>query len=505
MAPPSVAPPSTQYFAPQGNQSMRPPPQSGPLPSQGVGGPSFPAGGGLAGPGLSNSNVSGDWLGGRGVGATVPKPQEPLSSSSFTAPRTSVGGNAITSAAMFGGDLFSASQSISKPSSTSMPTQTASIPPVSSAIAPVTSEPQTPAKIDPLGALNAFTRQPTGAPVQSAGPSLPKPNQQAPTQNAPVQSGGPLLLQWPKMTRAGVNKCGTCLITKNDKHITHIWETCVLTSFLHQAEMLAKKYEEKYKQVAEVASELTIEEASFRDIQERKMELNQALVKMDQGGSADGILQVRADRIQSDLEELLKALTERCKKHGIDVKSTAVIELPKGFSFDATVPANTKSTSQAENSSAMDDVSEDSYSNADKKSEKPFETESVYAHSEDMPLQITSFIQEHEKHGESYFFDSNSFTASPRKSDSPQGSNSFFQKKSPFGSTQDNNFSRFDSMSSTAQDRSFARFDSMSSNAGFDHGHTYSFDDSDPFGSSGPFKVLSESQTGKNETDKWAF
>ena len=72
-------------------------------------------------------------------------------------------------------------------------------------------------------------------------------------------------------------------------------------------------------------------------------------------------------------------------------------------------------------------------------------------------------------------------------------------------STQDNNFSRFDSMSSTAQDRSFARFDSMSSNAGFDHGHTYSFDDSDPFGSSGPFKVSSESQTGKNETDKWAF
>lgn len=31
--------------------------------------------------------------------------------------------------------------------------------------------------------------------------------------------------------------------------------------------MLAKKYEEKYKQVAEVASKLTIEEASFRDIQ----------------------------------------------------------------------------------------------------------------------------------------------------------------------------------------------------------------------------------------------
>ncbi|GJW08291.1 hypothetical protein Tco_1570714 [Tanacetum coccineum] len=37
----------------------------------------------------------------------------------------------------------------------------ASVPPVSSEIVPVTSDPQTPAKIDPLGALNAFTRQPT--------------------------------------------------------------------------------------------------------------------------------------------------------------------------------------------------------------------------------------------------------------------------------------------------------------------------------------------------------
>lgn len=34
-----------------------------------------------------------------------------------------------------------------------------------------------------------------------------------------------------------------------------------------QAEILAKKYEEKYKQVAEIASKLTIEEAKFREIQ----------------------------------------------------------------------------------------------------------------------------------------------------------------------------------------------------------------------------------------------
>ena len=32
-------------------------------------------------------------------------------------------------------------------------------------------------------------------------------------------------------------------------------------------ESLAKKYEEKYKQVAELASKLAVEEAAFRDVQ----------------------------------------------------------------------------------------------------------------------------------------------------------------------------------------------------------------------------------------------
>ncbi|CAI0434830.1 unnamed protein product [Linum tenue] len=98
-----------------------------------------------------------------------------------------------------------------------------------------------------------------------------------------------------------------------------------------EAEILGKKYEEKYKQVAEVASKLTIEEAQFRDIQERKKELHQAIVNMEQGGSADGLLQVRADRIQSDLDELMKVLIERSKKHSLDIKSTAMVELPFGW------------------------------------------------------------------------------------------------------------------------------------------------------------------------------
>lgn len=40
-----------------------------------------------------------------------------------------------------------------------------------------------------------------------------------------------------------------------------------LTDWLFQADLLGKKYEEKYKQVAEIASKLTIEEAKFREYQ----------------------------------------------------------------------------------------------------------------------------------------------------------------------------------------------------------------------------------------------
>ncbi|OVA00637.1 EPS15 homology (EH) [Macleaya cordata] len=190
-----------------------------------------------------------------------------------------------------------------------------------------------------------------------------------------------------------------------------------------EVESLTKKYEEKYKQVGDIASKLTIEEATFRDIQERKMELYNAIVKIEQGGSTDGILQVRADRIQSDLEELVKALNERCKKYGLRVKPTALVELPfgwqpgiqegaadwdedwdkfedEGFTFvkeltldvqNIIAPPKEKSKSVwKEKTSADEGLTADSPSNADSKSEKPSSTAehahdggSPYAHSED--------------------------------------------------------------------------------------------------------------------------
>ncbi|XP_047981154.1 epidermal growth factor receptor substrate 15-like 1 [Salvia hispanica] len=366
-----------------------------------------------------------------------------------------------------------------------------------------------------------------------------------------------------------------------------------------EAELLEKKYQEKYKQVAEIHSKLTIEEASFRDIQERKMELQQAITKMEQGGSADGILQVRADRIQSDLEELLKALAERCKKHSIEVNSAAIIELPQGwqpgvpeiaavwdedwdkfddegFSFDVSLPENGKSASlERENSSPTHSYAPDSPSNASEP-EKPFvavasafDEESVFGADEsksphgspERPTPYESPSNEYSdghfrkssdgdtethrgfnepswgdfdnnddidsvwgfntkdpdgaKNGEKYFFGSNDFGASPERSSSPRAesafpkSNLFFEDSVPstpltragdsprYGNDSRDpfeSFSRYDSFSphdnaSSPRGETHTRFDSMSSSRGFDHGSNYSFDDSDPFGSSGPFKV----------------
>ncbi|XP_030446776.1 uncharacterized protein LOC115669790 [Syzygium oleosum] len=391
-----------------------------------------------------------------------------------------------------------------------------------------------------------------------------------------------------------------------------------------EAELLGKKYEEKYKQVAEIASKLTIEEATFRDLQERKMELHKAIVTVEQGGSADGLLQVRADRIQSDIDELMKALTERCKKHGLDVKSTALFELPNGWQpgiqegaavwdedwdkfedegfvndlnldgKNVSVPSKTKSASvERENASTENGFDHDSISNPDEKPqnslgtmEHAFDNEYQYAHSEDesarsphespvgrtsvgSPSQVFSdahfekspeadaethrsfdestwgafdnnddvdsvwgFSTKDSKHGD-YSFASSDFGVNPRQTGSPRADNAFqtrsgfafddsvpatpisrFGNSSPryseAGDQYFDNFSRFDSFRThdsgfyPQQPERLTRFDSINSTKDFGHSRGFSsFDDSDPFGTSGPFKVSSESQTSKKSSDNW--
>ncbi|KAL5209869.1 hypothetical protein ABZP36_005492 [Zizania latifolia] len=114
-----------------------------------------------------------------------------------------------------------------------------------------------------------------------------------------------------------------------DNRLNEITERA--SSDKREVESLTKKYDEKYKQVAELASKLAVEETAFRDVQERKVELHDALIKMVQGGSVDGLLQVRADRIQYQLEEMEKAFSERCKHFGLQFKPSASVELPFGW------------------------------------------------------------------------------------------------------------------------------------------------------------------------------
>lgn len=98
-----------------------------------------------------------------------------------------------------------------------------------------------------------------------------------------------------------------------------------------EVDLLAKKYEEKYKERGDVASKLTVDQATFRDIQERKMELYNAIVKMEEGELSDGVLKERAEKIQTDLDELVKALNERSKDSGLRSKPTSLVELPFGW------------------------------------------------------------------------------------------------------------------------------------------------------------------------------
>ncbi|KAK9069396.1 hypothetical protein SSX86_011299 [Deinandra increscens subsp. villosa] len=113
-----------------------------------------------------------------------------------------------------------------------------------------------------------------------------------------------------------------------DSRLNEITER--VSSDKKEVELLSKKYEEKYKQAGDVASKLTIEEATFRDIQDKKMELYRAIVKLEQDGKPDEI-QARADLIQADLEEQVKTLNERCKMYGLRGKPTSLLELPFGW------------------------------------------------------------------------------------------------------------------------------------------------------------------------------
>ncbi|XP_062229893.1 uncharacterized protein LOC133927443 [Phragmites australis] len=99
----------------------------------------------------------------------------------------------------------------------------------------------------------------------------------------------------------------------------------------HEVQSLAAKYDERCKKVGDVASKLTMDEATFREIQEKKLEIYNSIVKLQKGDENDEKLQERANKIQSDFEELVKSLNEQCKRYGLRAKPTTLVELPFGW------------------------------------------------------------------------------------------------------------------------------------------------------------------------------
>uniref|UniRef100_A0A7I4ANT8 Uncharacterized protein n=1 Tax=Physcomitrium patens TaxID=3218 RepID=A0A7I4ANT8_PHYPA len=98
-----------------------------------------------------------------------------------------------------------------------------------------------------------------------------------------------------------------------------------------EIDTLGKKYDQKFKQAGEVSSRLQAEEAAFRDIQEKKMELYTAIAKLDKGGDANESLENRASLISAHLDDLKKVLYERSRALGVKPKSAVPIEVSTGF------------------------------------------------------------------------------------------------------------------------------------------------------------------------------
>lgn len=117
--------------------------------------------------------------------------------------------------------------------------------------------------------------------------------------------------------------------TRCDNRLAEITERAAADK--REVESFANRYDEKFKQAGESQSRLLIDEAAFRDIQERRLELYNAIVRMEQGGDSNALLQSRADRLQGDLDELRKALNAKSKQFGLRVKPMSLIELPYGW------------------------------------------------------------------------------------------------------------------------------------------------------------------------------
>lgn len=98
-----------------------------------------------------------------------------------------------------------------------------------------------------------------------------------------------------------------------------------------EVETMTKRYNNKFRQAGDSQSRLLSDEAAFRDIQEKRLELYSAILRIDEGGDKNASLQSHAEKLQTDLDELRKSLNSKCKQYSLRIKPTTLVELPFGW------------------------------------------------------------------------------------------------------------------------------------------------------------------------------
>eukprot|EP00850_Spirogloea_muscicola_P014874 SM000110S18881 [mRNA] locus=s110:56750:62622:- [translate_table: standard] len=112
--------------------------------------------------------------------------------------------------------------------------------------------------------------------------------------------------------------------TRCDNRLHEVTERAALEK--REVEQLSKRYNDRYKAAEGVMTRLQLEEKAFKDVQDKRLELYNALARMEQGGNPNGLLQERADKIVNDLEDLRRMVNQRAKQLGLTVRPIASSE-----------------------------------------------------------------------------------------------------------------------------------------------------------------------------------
>ncbi|PON90482.1 Parvalbumin [Trema orientale] len=533
-----------QNYFPQQNQSVRPP-QPMPTSTSSV-----------VAPNVLNSSISNVWLGGRtgaptngprGINPSMPspaaRPQPLVSASSQPTVNDSkalvVSANGFASSSGFGGDVFSATSSLPKEDS-SRSMHSASSASASVAVVPVSSVPQSSSRSSSLNSLqDAFSVQPAVSQFQQLQSPL-NPNQQAAPASSSLTSSGTSVgvgtsvpgnsqFPWPKMKPSDVQKYTKVFMevdTDRDGRITGEQARNLFLSWRLPREVL--------KQVWDLSDQDNDSMLSLR-------EFCFALYLMERFREGRSLPAALPNNILFD--ETLLSMTGQPRanygnaawspspgngfgqqRQGIPVPQPGPHPMGPNINLrpttQASAPRPDGAQSNQQNSRApefgdlfLDQRDNGHHSSAVSKPQEPAAAGKKVEEPKRVILDSKEKIEFYRtKMQELVLYKSrcdnklNEITerASADKRERLTRFDSINSSRD-FGH---NPLARFDSISSSrdfGQNReTLTRFDSISSTKDFGHSSAFSFDDTDPFGSSGPFKVSSESQTPKKSSDHWS-